>query len=116
LPTSSEPIEARIALHEVSIWLRELQRVAEAGAEAVRKLDESLIANEGAARAAPEAELMSPQAAAELLGIGKTTIFEMLKRNELTAVRAGRIVRVRRQDCLDWVERKLAEGAKRRSA
>ena len=54
--------------------------------------------------------LLRPMEAAELLGIGRTSIYEMLSRNELPGiVNIGRSVRVSRQALEKWVESQASD-------
>jgi excisionase family DNA binding protein len=56
---------------------------------------------------ANEPLLLRPVEAARLLGIGRSTLFEMLAKDELPVVRIGRCVRIPRQLLNRWVNEKL---------
>ena len=54
---------------------------------------------------APEPRLLlRPTEVAELLSLGRSTVFQLVASGELPAVRVGRAVRVRRVDLQRWVE------------
>lgn len=48
--------------------------------------------------------LLRPEEAARLLGIGRSTIYELISSKELPSIRIGRAIRLRRQDVLEWIE------------
>jgi prophage regulatory protein len=50
-----------------------------------------------------ESILLRAEEVAELLGLGRTKVFELLTSGELPTVRIGRCVRVRREDVTRWV-------------
>jgi excisionase family DNA binding protein len=49
-----------------------------------------------------EKEWLSPSEVASMLNLGMTRTYELL-RSEITVVRLGRIIRVRRQDIETWI-------------
>jgi excisionase family DNA binding protein len=51
--------------------------------------------------------LLRPVEAARLLGIGRSKLFEMLPRDELSVIRIGRCVRIPRRELARWVEQSL---------
>jgi excisionase family DNA binding protein len=51
-----------------------------------------------------EKVLLTAEQAAEVLGIGRSKVFEMFRAHELPVVRIGRAVRVPRQALLAWIE------------
>jgi len=53
--------------------------------------------------------LLSIPAAARLLSIGRSTVYELIWKGDLTAIKIGRCVRIRRRDLEAYVDR-LAEG------
>jgi excisionase family DNA binding protein len=62
-----------------------------------------------AAGASPAHEplLLRPIEAAQLLGIGRSKLFEMLARDELPVIRLGRSVRIPRRQLKAWVDESL---------
>jgi excisionase family DNA binding protein len=62
-----------------------------------------------------ESLLLRPREAARLLGIGRSTLFEMLARQELPIVRIGRIVRIPRHQLKEWVDEEIEVGTAERS-
>lgn len=49
--------------------------------------------------------LVSIPAAAHLLSVGRSTIYELIWKGDLTAIKIGRCVRIRRLDLEDYVDR-----------
>ena len=47
--------------------------------------------------------LLRPTEVAELLGISRSKVFELLSSEELPTVRFGRVVRVPRDELEDWI-------------
>lgn len=47
--------------------------------------------------------LLKPLECAHLLAIGRSTMFELLARNELPVIRIGRCVRIRRDRLEEWI-------------
>jgi excisionase family DNA binding protein len=54
-----------------------------------------------------ETLLLRPIEAAQLLGIGRSKLFEMLARQELPVVRMGRCVRIPRRELAQWVNQSI---------
>lgn len=50
-----------------------------------------------------ESLLLKPTEVAQVLGLGRTKVFEMVARGELPVVRIGRSVRVPRTALADWI-------------
>jgi len=48
--------------------------------------------------------LARPEEAAELLGVGRSTIYELMRAGELPVVHIGRAARIPIQDLRHWVE------------
>lgn len=48
--------------------------------------------------------LARPEEAAELLGVGRSTIYELMRAGELPVVHIGRAARIPIQDLHHWVE------------
>jgi len=48
--------------------------------------------------------LLKPMEVAELLGLSRSKVFEMLASEELPAVRFGRVVRVPREQLDQWIQ------------
>jgi excisionase family DNA binding protein len=57
--------------------------------------------------------LLRAEEVAELLGLGRTKVFELLSRHELPIVRIGRSVRVPRAALQEWVANATREPAER---
>jgi excisionase family DNA binding protein len=57
----------------------------------------------------PHALLLRPKEAAASLGVGRTTLYELLRTGELPAVHIGRSVRIPTHALQAWVERHLSE-------
>lgn len=55
-------------------------------------------------RNAMQAELLRAEEVAEVLGIGRSKVFEMLRTGELPVVRMGRAVRVPKGALAKWIE------------
>ena len=55
--------------------------------------------------AAPERLLLRPAEAAELIGIGRSKTYELIRAGELPSVRLGNSLRVPLRDLQAWVER-----------
>lgn len=53
--------------------------------------------------------LLRPAEAAEVMGIGRTKLFELLASNELPRVRVGRSVLVPTASIRDWIERQVRD-------
>ena len=53
--------------------------------------------------------LVSIPAAAHLLSVGRSTIYELIWRGELVPIKIGRCVRIRRSDLEDYVTRSVAD-------
>ena len=47
--------------------------------------------------------LLKPMEVAELLGLSRSKVFEMLAAEELPVVRIGRMVRIPRQELDEWI-------------
>ena len=60
--------------------------------------------------------LLDSREVGEILGIGRTKVFEMMARAEIPVVRIGRLVRVPRPALLAWIDERTgpSEGARRR--
>ena len=56
------------------------------------------------ATTATKKELLNPAEVQEMLGIGRTKVYELITRRELPAVRIGRAVRVRKGDVERFLE------------
>lgn len=56
--------------------------------------------------------LRLPEAAARL-GLGRSTVYELIQRGELPVVRVGRAVRIPVAALQGWVERQIDEAEKR---
>lgn len=54
--------------------------------------------------------LLRPEEAARLLGIGRSTVYELIATKQLPSIRIGRAIRVRREDVLEWIERTRGMG------
>ena len=50
------------------------------------------------------AQLLRPMEVAELLGLSRSKVFEMLASEELPVVRFGRVVRVPREQLEEWIQ------------
>jgi excisionase family DNA binding protein len=50
-----------------------------------------------------ERELLRPEEVAEILGIGRTKLYTMIRRGELPALRLGKLVRVPRTQLDEWI-------------
>ena len=48
-------------------------------------------------------QLLRAEEAADMLGIGRTKIYEMIARGEIPALRIGRLVRVPRHALDEWI-------------
>ena len=57
--------------------------------------------------------LLRPAEAAELLSVGRSTIYELLDRGELKGVRIGSSVRIPVEAIRDWLESREASKADR---
>ena len=53
--------------------------------------------------------LVSVEQAAGLLGIGRTTLYELIRRGEVRPIRIGRSVRIPRRELEAFVERLIAD-------
>jgi excisionase family DNA binding protein len=53
--------------------------------------------------------VVTPPEAARLLGLGRTTVYKLIRSGDLKAIRVGRSVRVPREAIPEFIERKLAE-------
>jgi excisionase family DNA binding protein len=51
-----------------------------------------------------QAELLRAEEVAQLLGVGRSKVFEMIRSRELPMIRMGRSVRVPRTALLAWIE------------
>ncbi len=60
--------------------------------------------------------LLTTQAAAERLSIGKTKIYELIGAGELPTIRIGRAVRVPASAVQDWIGRHLTQAGNGRDA
>lgn len=60
------------------------------------------------AGSAPRARLVSIEVAAQLLGIGRTTVYDLVNRGELRATKIGRRTLLAVEDIDVFVDRKLA--------
>lgn len=54
--------------------------------------------------------LLTPTEAAELLGVGRTTIYELMNSGDIESVRIGRARRIPSAALLDFVARLRGEG------
>jgi len=54
--------------------------------------------------------LLRPQEAAELMGIGRSKVYELLSDGTLPSVRVGHSVRVPLEGLRQWVEERAQEG------
>lgn len=52
--------------------------------------------------------LLRPTEVAELLGLSRSKVFEMLATQELPVVRVGRVVRVPRADLDEWIRQRTS--------
>lgn len=55
--------------------------------------------------------MYTPQQAAELLSLGKSTIHKLIASGDIPTVRVGRARRITRTALLDFIERSAAGGA-----
>jgi excisionase family DNA binding protein len=56
--------------------------------------------------------LLRPEEAAAILGLGRSTIYELLRTGELTAAHIGRTTRIPARDLQSWIEQhRSANGA-----
>ena len=53
--------------------------------------------------------LVSVEEAAGLLGIGRTTLYELIRRGDVRPIRIGRCVRIPRRELEEFVERLVGE-------
>jgi len=53
--------------------------------------------------------LVSVEQAAGLLGIGRTTLYELIRRGDVRPIRIGRCVRIPRRELEEFVERLVGE-------
>jgi excisionase family DNA binding protein len=53
--------------------------------------------------------LVSVEQAAGLLGIGRTTLYELIRRGDVRPIRIGRCVRIPRRELEAFVERLIAD-------
>ena len=56
--------------------------------------------------------LIRPSEAAEVLGIGRTKIYELIARGEVPSVRVGSVIRVPLEDLRLWVQGKAQAAAR----
>lgn len=49
-------------------------------------------------------DMLRSEDAARVLGIGRTKLYEMIRRGELPALRIGRLIRIPRSTLTRWVE------------
>lgn len=49
--------------------------------------------------------LLKPMEVAEILSIGKTTIYELLKTGEIPSIRIGRSIRIPAKAIEEWIEK-----------
>jgi len=49
--------------------------------------------------------LLRPEEAAQLLGLGRATVYELIAAGSLPGVRIGRSIRLRREDVVAWVRK-----------
>lgn len=56
-------------------------------------------------------ELLHVEEVQAMLGIGRTTVYEMIRRGDLPALRVGRLVRVPRSRLDEWITRNTTGGA-----
>lgn len=54
--------------------------------------------------AEPDAGTLTPQQVAELLQVEPQTIWRMIRRGELPAIKVGRVYRITRTDFDEWCE------------
>jgi excisionase family DNA binding protein len=55
--------------------------------------------------------LLKAEEVAKMLGLGRTTVYEMMGAGKLPVVRIGSAVRVPRQRLLDWIEANTEQAA-----
>jgi excisionase family DNA binding protein len=48
--------------------------------------------------------LLTPEEAAELLGVGRTTLYDLIRTKELRSVQIGRLRRIKRTDLETYAE------------
>lgn len=53
--------------------------------------------------------LLRPDEAAAILGLGRSTIYELLRAGKLPAVHIGRATRIPARDLQRWIERRTGE-------
>ena len=53
--------------------------------------------------------LVSVEEAAGLLGIGRTTLYELIRRGEVRPIRIGRCVRIPQRELEAYIDRLIAE-------
>jgi len=60
--------------------------------------------NEGASDSPPRSALLRIAEAAELLGVGRSTVYQLVSANAVPVVRVGRLVRIPRDALLRWIK------------
>ena len=60
--------------------------------------------NEVASGSSPHRALLRIAEAAELLGVGRSTVYQLVPANAVPVVRVGRLVRIPRDALLRWIE------------
>ena len=54
-------------------------------------------------------KLLKADEVAETLNIGRSTVYQMLRRNEIPCIRIGRAVRVRQEDLESFIDQGVEE-------
>lgn len=60
--------------------------------------------------------LLRPREAAELLGVGRTTVYELMRLGELPAIHIGRSVRIPAKAITEFIERRVHSEGETRQA
>jgi excisionase family DNA binding protein len=53
-------------------------------------------------------ELLRPEEVAEILDIGRTKLYAMIRQGELPALRVGRLVRIPRSQLDSWIQERVS--------
>ena len=69
-----------------------------------RRFAAPLLPRNGAGRRGKEAALLSPREVAELLAVNRATVYELIARGELRAVRVASALRIARADLAAYLE------------
>jgi excisionase family DNA binding protein len=48
--------------------------------------------------------LLKPEEVAQMLALGRSTVYELIATGALPSIRVGKVIRVRREDLQRWVE------------